>query len=195
MASLNKVFLMGNLTRETALRFTPGGSAVCEFGLAMNRKYSSNGQEKEEVCFVDIVVWGKQAESCDRFLEKGAPVLIEGRLQYDQWDDRDTGGKRSRLRVTADRVQFLPRGNKDDAQSGGGYSQQSQSQPQSQPQSNYSQPPQNGGYSRPQDSRPQSPAAPTPAPAPAPARDEFPPPPMPNNAFSVDDEMQDDIPF
>jgi len=110
MASMNKVFLMGNLTRNADLRFTPGGSAVCEFGLAVNRRYVANGQEKDEPCFVDIVVWGKQAESCNRFLEKGSPVLIEGRLHYDQWEDKETGGKRSRLRVVAERVQFLGRG-------------------------------------------------------------------------------------
>ena len=104
MASLNKVFLLGNLTRVPELRYTPSGAAVCEFGLAVNRKYVSNNQEKDETCFVNIVVWGKQGESCQRYLEKGSAAMIEGRLQFDQWDDRDTGKKRSTLRVVAERV-------------------------------------------------------------------------------------------
>jgi len=92
MASLNKVFLMGNLTRDPELRYIPGtNSAVCEFGIAVNRRFmQAGGQEKDETCFVEIVVWGKQAESCSRFLQKGASVLIEGRLVYDQWVERDT---------------------------------------------------------------------------------------------------------
>ena len=93
MASLNKVFLIGNLTRDPDLRNTPSGAAVCEFGLAVNRRFVANGQEKTETCFVDITVWNKSAENCKRFLEKGAPVMIEGRLQLDQWDDREGGGK------------------------------------------------------------------------------------------------------
>ncbi|MBT3378930.1 MAG: single-stranded DNA-binding protein [Lentisphaerae bacterium] len=113
MASLNKVFLLGNLTRDPELRYTTGGSAVCAFGLAMNRRYTTaRGEDREEVCFVDIETWGKQAESCNNYLRKGSPALIEGRLRLDQWDDRETGQKRSRLRVSAERVQFVgaPRG-------------------------------------------------------------------------------------
>lgn len=133
MASLNKVFLIGNLTREPALRFTPGGAAVCEFGIAVNRRFTSaNGQEKkEETCFVEIIVWGKQAEQCDRSLEKGAPVFIEGRLQYDQWEERETGAKRSRLRVQAERVQFIAgrgAGRDMDDEGGGDYAQQERQQ-------------------------------------------------------------------
>lgn len=107
MASLNKVFLMGNLTRDPDLRTTPSGASVCEFGLAVNRRFTVNGNERDETCFVDITVWSKAAENCKRFLEKGSPVLVEGRLQLDQWDDRDGGGKRSKLRVVAEQVQFL----------------------------------------------------------------------------------------
>jgi len=106
MASLNKVLLMGNLTKDPELRYTPNGMAVCDLSLAMNRKYSSNGQDKEEVCFVDIVVWAKQAESCGKYLHKGSPVFVEGRLRNDNWEDKD-GNKRSRMRITAERVQFL----------------------------------------------------------------------------------------
>lgn len=109
MASFNKVLLMGNLTREPELRYTSGNSvAVCEFGIAINRRFTQgDGQAKDETCFVDIVVWGKQGESCQRFLKKGASVFIEGRLVYEQWAERDTQKRRSRLRVTAERVQFL----------------------------------------------------------------------------------------
>ena len=108
MASLNKVFLIGNVTRDPEIRYTPGGSAICTLGLATNRKFTtSSGEEREEVCFVDIDVWGKQAENCHANLRKGAPIFVEGRLKFDQWDDRDTGRKRSRLLVTAERVQFL----------------------------------------------------------------------------------------
>ena len=104
---LNKVFLMGNLTREPELRYTPGGAAVCEFGIAINRSFTSNNQTREEVCFVDIVVWGKSGELCQRYLNKGSQALIEGRLQYDQWEDKATGRRSSRLRVVADNVQFV----------------------------------------------------------------------------------------
>lgn len=109
MASFNKVLLMGNLTREPELRYTSGNSvAVCEFGIAINRRFTQgDGQAKDETCFVEIVVWGKQGESCQRFLKKGASVFIEGRLVYEQWAERETQKRRSRLRVTAERVQFL----------------------------------------------------------------------------------------
>jgi single-strand DNA-binding protein len=107
VASLNKVFLMGNLTRDPELRYIPSGTAVCEFGLAMNREYQdrTSGERKEDVCFVDVVVWAKQAETCNQYLSKGRSVFVEGRLQYEQWEKE--GAKRSRLRVVADRVQFL----------------------------------------------------------------------------------------
>lgn len=108
MASLNKVFLLGNLTRDPDLRSLPSGQAVCELGLAVNRRYtSSTGEAVEEPCFVDVVVWGRSAENCKQFLEKGSQVMIEGRLQLDQWEDRNGGGKRSKLRVVAEQVQFM----------------------------------------------------------------------------------------
>lgn len=106
MASLNKVLLMGNLTRDPELRYTPNGMAVCDLSIAINRKYSANGQDRDEVCFVDIVVWAKQAESCGKYLQKGAPLFVEGRLRNDNWEDKD-GKKRSKMRITAERVQFL----------------------------------------------------------------------------------------
>ncbi|MFA4944233.1 MAG: single-stranded DNA-binding protein [Lentisphaeria bacterium] len=108
MASFNKVILMGNLTRDPDVRSTPGGMTVCTLGLAINRRYTTaSGQDREEVCFVDIDVFGKQAESCRNYLRKGAPALVEGSLHMDQWEDKATGKKRSRLLVRADRVQFL----------------------------------------------------------------------------------------
>lgn len=136
MASLNKVLLMGNLTRNPEIRYTPGGSAVCEFGMAINRRFmQANGQEKEETCFVDITVWGKQAESTSRFVQKGSSVFIEGRLVFDQWEEKETGSKRSRLRVYAERVQFLDRRDPSGA-------------PRSEDGSQPSGAPQQGGYSR-----------------------------------------------
>lgn len=109
MASLNRVFLIGNLTRDPEVRHTPKGTAVGDLGLAINMSYrTAEGQDKEEVCYVDVVVWGKQAEVCKDYLSKGSPVFVEGRLQLDQWESQ--GEKRSRLRVRAERVQFLGRG-------------------------------------------------------------------------------------
>ena len=106
MANLNKVFLMGNLTRDPELRYVPSGAPVTTFGLAVNRRYvTQQGEKKDEVCFVRIVVFGKQAESCSQHLSKGRLVFIEGRLQYRSWEQ--DGQKRSMLDVIADRVQFL----------------------------------------------------------------------------------------
>ena len=106
MASLNRVILMGNLTRDPEVRYIPSGAAVASFGLAMNRTYTTQtGEKKEEVCFVNIVVWGKQAESCGQYLNKGSLVLVEGRLSYRSWEQE--GKTRNTLEVRADRVQFL----------------------------------------------------------------------------------------
>ncbi|MFC1620910.1 single-stranded DNA-binding protein [Candidatus Omnitrophota bacterium] len=106
MANFNKVFLMGNLTRDPELRYVPSGAPVATFGLAVNRRYvTQQGEKKDEVCFVRIVVFGKQAESCSQYLNKGRLVFIEGRLQYRSWEQE--GQKKSSLDVVADRVQFL----------------------------------------------------------------------------------------
>lgn len=106
MASLNKVLLIGRLTRDPEKRSTPAGLTVCEIGLAMNSRYTTkDGQAREEVCFVDVTVWGKTAEACAEHLRKGASVFIEGRLKLDQWEK--DGQKRSRMTVVADGVQFL----------------------------------------------------------------------------------------
>ena len=119
MANYNRVILMGNLTRDPELRFIPNGSAVANLRIAVNRTYKSqSGEQREEVTYVGIVVWGKQAENCNEYLSKGSPVFIEGRLQSRQWETED-GQKRSVLEVVADRVQFLSR-RRDDASTGGG---------------------------------------------------------------------------
>jgi single-strand DNA-binding protein len=108
MAALNKVYLLGNLTRDPELRHTSSGNAVCTFGMAMNHRYmTAKGESKEEVCYVEVEAWGRWAEACDSFLRKGAPVLVEGRLRYEQWDDKETGQKRSRLRVVVEHGQFV----------------------------------------------------------------------------------------
>ncbi len=110
MASLNRVFLMGNLTRDPEVRYTPKGTAVADISMAINMTYrTQDGSDREEVVYVDVVTWGRQAETCGQYLSKGSPVFVEGRLQLDQWEDKD-GQKRSRLRVRAERVQFLGRG-------------------------------------------------------------------------------------
>jgi len=106
-ANLNKVFLMGNLTRDPEVRYTPKGTAVGEFGLAINDSYKAqDGTIKESVTYVDIEVWSRQAETCKQYLSKGRPVFIEGSLKFDQWESPE-GQKKSKLRVRAERVQFL----------------------------------------------------------------------------------------
>jgi single-strand DNA-binding protein len=109
MASLNKVFLIGNLTRDPEIRYTPQGTAVANLGLAVSRKFRDKNQElKEEVCFLTVVVWSKMAESCNQYLKKGSPLFVEGRLTLRSWED-NTGKKRSVVEVRAERVQFLGR--------------------------------------------------------------------------------------
>lgn len=107
MANFNKVLLMGNLTKDPELRYTPQGTAVVNLRLAVNRKFRDRNQElKEDVCFITIVAWDKQAEVCNQYLQKGSPVFVEGRLQSRSWED-NTGQKRSVIEVRAERVQFL----------------------------------------------------------------------------------------
>jgi len=202
MASLNKVFLMGNLTRDPDLRFLPSGQAVCEVGLAVNRRYlGSNGQEVEEPCFVDVVIWGKTAENVKQYLEKGSQILVEGRLQFDQWEDRNGGGKRSRLRVVSEQIQFLsrragaPGAEADNGQGaydnssnygGGNYPQQP---PQQRPPAAGQQPPR-GNYPNQGASMPQRPVKTPLSRGPA---DNMPPMP-PAGAFDPNSN-EDDIPF
>lgn len=108
MASYNKVILLGNLTRDPELRYTPKGTAVARLGLAVNRSYKSEtGETKEEVTFLDVDAWGKQAELIGQYLRKGNPLFVEGRLRLDQWDDKQTGQKRSALKVVMENFQFI----------------------------------------------------------------------------------------
>jgi single-strand DNA-binding protein len=119
MASFNKVILLGNLTRDPEVRYTPKGSAVCDLGLAVNRQYTlDNGEKREEVTFVDVVLWARLAEIAGEYLKKGRPVFIEGRLQLDTWDDKTSGQKRSKLRVIGETMQLL--GSRPGGSSGGG---------------------------------------------------------------------------
>lgn len=99
----NKSIVSGNLVRDPELRFTQGGSPVCELTIAVNRK--ANG--REDVCYIDIVVWGKPAENCNRYLSKGASALVEGYLKQETWEDRNTGQRRSKLKLVAENVQFI----------------------------------------------------------------------------------------
>ena len=108
MASFNKVILVGNLTRDPELRYTPKGTAIAKIGLAVNRTWrTETGEQKEEVTFVDVDAFGKQAETLGQYMRKGSPILIEGRLRLDQWDDKQTGQKRSKLGVVVEGFQFL----------------------------------------------------------------------------------------
>ncbi len=119
MASYNRVMLMGNCTRDPEVRYTPKGTAVAELGLAVNRVYTAdNGEKREEVTFIDVTLWGRQAEVAGEFLKKGRPVFIEGRLQMDTWDDKQTGQKRSKLKVVGEGMQLL--GSRPDSEGGGG---------------------------------------------------------------------------
>lgn len=107
MASLNRVFLIGNLTKDPELRYTPQGTAVANLRLAVNRRWKDkNGEQKEEVCFLTVVAWDKQAEVCNQYLRKGSPLFVEGRLQSRSWQD-NSGAKRNVVEIRAERVQFL----------------------------------------------------------------------------------------
>lgn len=116
MASLNKVMIMGNLTRDPELRYTPKGTAVADVGLAVNRRVpDGSGNWTDETTFIDVTLWGRQAELAQQYLTKGRGCFIEGRLQLDTWEDRESGKKRSKLKVVGENLQFLP-----DGRGGGG---------------------------------------------------------------------------
>jgi single-strand DNA-binding protein len=151
MPNFNKVILAGNLTRDPELRYLPKGTATARLGLAINRQWrDESGQTKEEVTFVDVDAWGKQAETICQYLKKGQPILIEGRLKLDTWDDKQTNQKVSKLRVVVEGFQFLGSGG---GQGGGGFGGGG------------------GGAPRPAPTRPTTPAAA----APPPASEEMPP--------------------
>jgi single-strand DNA-binding protein len=146
MNGFNKVILAGNLTRDPELRYTPSGTAIAKFGLAINRKWkdAQSGEMKEEVTFIDVDAFGKTAETIGNFLKKGRPILIEGRLKLDQWEDKQTQQKRSRLGVVLESFNFLDGGNRE---GGGDFSSGSGSPPTARPQQRSSAPPpqQSGG--------------------------------------------------
>ena len=122
MANLNKVFLIGNLTRDPELRYTPSGTAVADFGMAVNRVWKGqDGQKKEEACFLDVQSWARGAEVISEYCRKGSPLFVEGRLQLDSWQGKD-GQKRSKLRVVVENFQLLgtPGGRKAAATEGAG---------------------------------------------------------------------------
>ncbi len=118
-ANFNKVILAGNLTRDPELRYTPKGLAIAKIGLAINRKWRNEaGEMKDETTFVDVDAFGKTAETIGQYLKKGRPILIEGRLRYETWDDKTTGAKRSKLGVVMDSFQFIDSGNRGDTEGG-----------------------------------------------------------------------------
>lgn len=111
MASLNKVLIMGNLTRDPELRYTPKGTAVADLSIAINRLWRNDaGEKQEETTFVDVTLWGKTAELAQKYLVKGRGIYVEGRLQLESWDDKETGKKRSKLKIIGENMQFLPGG-------------------------------------------------------------------------------------
>ena len=166
MANLNTVFLMGNLTADPELRYTPKGTAVTDIRLAINRYYAGdNSERQEETTFVDVTLWNRQAEVAGNYLSKGRGVFVEGRLQLDSWEDKASGQKRTKLRVIGENIQLFPRGGEGDM---GGAPRQ---QPQGAPRSN------NYGQARP-------------------AQNYNPPPMPPSNQPSSDfGDMDDEIPF
>lgn len=116
MANLNKVMLMGNLTRDPQLSYLPSQTAVVEFGIAINRKWKGkDGQQQDETCFIDCQAFGKQAETLNKYMDKGKPIFIEGRLKFDSWTAQD-GTKRSKHRLVVEQFQFLPDGQKNESQ-------------------------------------------------------------------------------
>ncbi len=121
MANFNKVILLGNLTRDPELRVTPKGTSVCQFGMAVNRVYRSGDETQEETTFVDLEAWGKQAEIISKYVNKGNPLFIEGRLKFDSWESKE-GEKRSKLKVIVENMQLMgSRGDNGGQQSSGGY--------------------------------------------------------------------------
>jgi single-strand DNA-binding protein len=132
MANLNRVLLIGNLTRDPELRVTPKGSSICQFGLAVNRTFKdATGQQREETTFIDIEAWGRQGEVISKYCTKGRPLFVEGRLRFDSWEDKNTGAKRSKLSVVLENFQFIGGRSDDQGQSpsGGGHDSMERNSP------------------------------------------------------------------
>ena len=189
MASFNRVLLMGNLTRDPQLKYLPSQMAVAEFGLACNRKFrTASGEDREEVTFVDITAFGKQAEVLNQYCTKGKPIFIEGRLKFDSWEDKNGGGKRSKLTVVVENFQFI--GSREGGAGGGGGSDEGSAGSGGE----YDSRPPQGGSRAPQARPPQNRPAPPQGRPPA-AR---PQPQQPPEEQPFGDEQQfkeDDIPF
>jgi single-strand DNA-binding protein len=144
MANFNKVYLIGNLTRDPELRVTPKGTAICQFGLAVNRQYKDeSGAMRDDTTFVDIEAWGKQGETISKYCTKGRPLFVEGRLKFDQWEDKTSGQKRSKLKVVLEGFQFLGGGQREGGPAGGGDMDQTASPERHAP------PPRSGGAPKP----------------------------------------------
>jgi len=149
MANLNKVMIIGNVTRDPEIKYTPKGSAVTDLGIAVNRVYTPEGGEKrEETTFVDVTLWGRQAEIAGEYCKKGRSIYIEGRLQLDSWEDKATGQKRSKLRVVGENFQLL--GPRPGGGGGGGGEEYSERPPRREPSSG-------GGFSSGRSQAPQPP--------------------------------------
>jgi single-strand DNA-binding protein len=145
MANFNKVILLGNLTRDPELRYTPKGTAVARLGMAVNRRYTTEtGETREEATFIDIDAFGKQAEVISQYVKKGNPLFVEGRLKLDQWDDKNTGQKVSKLRVVLEGFQFVG-GRSDGSGAGGGGEMGSVSRPAPRPTQKPAAEPEGGG--------------------------------------------------
>ncbi len=192
MPDMNKVYLMGNLTRAPELRYTPNGVAICEFGMAINRRYLSNGVRKDETTFIDVNVWQRQAEICKNRLQKGSLVMIEGRLKTDQWEDRETGKKRSKILAVAERVHFVMTPPREDnapdgyeQESGGPQRQQGSSQRQQYPQRQPAADRHGGAQQQTQPQRQ----------PPPPAQHEEQPPPEPEYDGPAGDDDTENVPF
>jgi single-strand DNA-binding protein len=146
MANFNKIMLMGNIVRDPEVRYTANGTAVCSTSMAINERYrSAQGEDREETCFIDLTIWGKQGETLKQYVKKGDPLFVEGTLKLDQWQDKATGANRSKHSVRVERFQFLPRSGA--APQGGGFPQQGNQQPYGgQPQGGFGQQTQGQGY-------------------------------------------------
>ena len=129
MNSFNRVILLGNLTRDPEVRYIPSGTAVASFAIAVNRRYKQGEEMKDEVSYIDIVVFGKTAENCGQYLNKGDAILVEGRLQQRRWDDKDSGQKRSKVEVVAQTVNFMPKRSGQGTGAGGKHDQEPAPEP------------------------------------------------------------------
>jgi len=188
MPNLNKVQLMGNITRDPEVRYTPKGTAVTDISLAINRSFNSDdGERREETTFVDITFWGRQAEVIGEYMKKGRPLYVEGRLQLDSWEDKTSGQQRSRLKVVGENFQFL--GGREDGGGGGGGGQARSSSASSSSAQSYSGGGGGGSNEEYQETRGDSPSQAAP-------RQEYSPPRQSGAPqHSGPNEEDDDIPF